>query len=146
MSRISVQIGFILICFFFMNDGFSATTEKYVVEAYRLNIRKCASTKCNVLGFVSKNDTVPIESIDGNWAKVVFSNGTTGYISAKHIKKAFLNKDVKLDVKVLQDDIDWIKISPWVWLKYSILPFLLGFLGLVIVSYSIFRKQIKTNL
>lgn len=145
MKKTCIQIIFILFCLFIMNNGFCAETETYLVDANRLSIRKCASTKCDVLGYVSKYDTILIESNDGNWAKVVFPDGLIGYVSSKYIKKVIRNKDGKLEAEKQEDDINWAKIDPFGWLKYSILPFILFFLGIVIVSYSRFQKQIKTD-
>lgn len=49
-----------------------------------LNIRAKASKKGKVLGAFQKGDTVKVCSIDGDWAKISYQDGTA-YVAAKYL-------------------------------------------------------------
>lgn len=49
-----------------------------------LNIRAKASKKGKVLGAFQKGDTVKVYSIDGDWAKISYQDGTA-YVAAKYL-------------------------------------------------------------
>ena len=135
---------YISLCVFLVHGLIYSSTEKYIVNAYRLNIRTCASTECEVLGYLSKSDTLHVESIDGNWGKVVLKDGTTGYALVRYLTKvsSINNTNETKDESSEIERINWLKLAPLDWLKYSIIPFLLAIIGIVIVGY---RKLVKDN-
>lgn len=61
----------------------------YEVTASELNIRETHSKESNAIGKVVKGDIIDVESIEGDWARITFTdengNEREGYISTKYI-------------------------------------------------------------
>ncbi|MBQ6729861.1 MAG: SH3 domain-containing protein [Bacteroidales bacterium] len=58
--------------------------EKCIVTATKLNVRKTPSSESNVIGTLSKGDTINIRVYKKSWAEIDFKKGI-GYVSKKHI-------------------------------------------------------------
>lgn len=56
------------------------------VHVDALNMRKCASSKCHVLGHAYMGEQVQVLSQNGGWSKVKNSKGTRGWVASRYIK------------------------------------------------------------
>lgn len=56
----------------------------FTVIVDRLNVRKKPDQTSKRIGTVSKNDTYPIEKIDGNWVKISLDGKKSGWVYAFH--------------------------------------------------------------
>lgn len=61
-------------------------TGKMVVTASRLNVRRCRSTGCSVLGYVVEGQEVEASDFAGRWYRVRIDGETTGYVLAEHLQ------------------------------------------------------------
>jgi hypothetical protein len=59
---------------------------KMVVTASRLNVRRCRSTGCSVLGYVVRDQEVEASDFAGRWYRVQVDEETTGYVMAEHLQ------------------------------------------------------------
>ncbi len=69
-----------------MNDLGPVGTGKMVVTASRLNVRRCRSTGCSVLGYVVRDQEVEASDFAGRWYRVRIDGETTGYVVAEHLQ------------------------------------------------------------
>lgn len=65
--------------------SFSTNTIGRVTED-DLNIREQANASSKSLGTLKKGNVVSVHSVNGNWAKITTSNGTTGYVHKTYLK------------------------------------------------------------
>ena len=68
------------------NDLGPVGTGKMVVTASRLNVRRCRSTGCSVLGYVVRDQEVEASEFAGRWYRVRIDEETTGYVMAEHLQ------------------------------------------------------------
>jgi hypothetical protein len=68
------------------NDLGPVGTGKMVVTASRLNVHRCRSTGCSVLGYVVRDQEVEASEFAGRWYRVRIDEGTTGYVMAEHLQ------------------------------------------------------------
>ncbi len=68
------------------NDLGPVGTAKMVVTASRLNVRRCRSTGCSVLGYVVRDQEVEASDFAGRWYRVRIEEETTGYVMAEHLQ------------------------------------------------------------
>jgi hypothetical protein len=61
-------------------------TGMMVVTASRLNVRRCRSTGCSVLGYVVRDQVVEASDFAGRWYRVRIDEETTGYAIAEHLQ------------------------------------------------------------
>ncbi len=82
-----------LLLFFFLTVfpvffSFIVAGERYQVKTNSsLNIRSGPGTSYRVIGSLSNNSYVNVNSFDGDWAEISM-NGEVGYVSAKYIQKS----------------------------------------------------------
>lgn len=69
-----------------LNDLGPVGTGKMVVTASRLNVRRCRSTGCSVLGYVVQGQEVEASDFAGRWYRVRVDGETTGYVLAEHLQ------------------------------------------------------------
>ena len=69
-----------------MNDLGPVGTGRMVVTASRLNVRRCRSTGCTVLGYVVRDQEVEASDFAGRWYRVQIDGETTGYVMAEHLQ------------------------------------------------------------
>jgi hypothetical protein len=68
------------------NDLGPVGTGKMVVTASRLNVRRCRSTGCSVLGYVVRDQEVEASDFAGRWYRVRIDDEITGYVMAEHLQ------------------------------------------------------------
>jgi len=68
------------------NDLGPLGTAKMVVTASRLNVRRCRSTGCSVLGYVVRDQEVEASEFAGRWYRVRIDEEMTGYVMAEHLQ------------------------------------------------------------
>ena len=78
-------IRFIFLSTFFLG-GYSLYSQKYIVQPEKLNIRKSPSDTSEVLGKLSKGDTIIVINTYGYWFKINI-NGTEGFVHKNFIEK-----------------------------------------------------------
>lgn len=71
--------------------------ESYRCTATKLNIRETATASGNVIGQVAQDETVEIQSIDGEWGMVLV-NGDTGYVNMNYLEQAQATSEEKHDL------------------------------------------------
>lgn len=64
-------------------EALSGTSETYTATS-NVNVRSGASTDSETLGQLAAGDAVEVESISGDWAKVMY-NGTAAYVAAAYL-------------------------------------------------------------
>ena len=62
-----------------------AGTGTMMVSASALNVRKCRSTGCSVVGRVSRGQMVRVRDFRGRWYRYAGDDGTQGYLNAEHL-------------------------------------------------------------
>lgn len=60
--------------------------QKYIVKPDRLNIRKSSCDTSEVMGKLSRGDTLIVLLSEGDWFKISF-NGTEGYVNKNFVEK-----------------------------------------------------------
>ena len=60
-------------------------TRYAIIKAQRLNVRKDASTESKRIGYLDQGERAKIAENLGDWLKVEYSEGQTGYVSAEYV-------------------------------------------------------------
>lgn len=120
---------------------FIITQSCFAISQYRttsdLNIRSKPTTQSTVLSVIKKNSIINVISIEGDWAKISFSN-KNAYVSSKYLVFVSSSTNSK---NVKQQEI---KKTPWYspmswgvigWLiRWVLLPFLVFTFGIIFPS------------
>lgn len=64
----------------------SCVEKTAIVKADTLRVRKEKNTDCEVLSLLAEGDRIEAVDTEGEWVKVEFSDGETGYVSAEFVK------------------------------------------------------------
>lgn len=81
ISKLRTPLCSLLIMIYIIASG----QEKCIVTTTKLNVRKTPSSESNVIGTLSKGDTINIRVYKKSWAEIDFKKGI-GYVSKKHIE------------------------------------------------------------
>jgi len=76
----------VLLCICILTVSF-VYAKSYRCTATKLNIRETMSASGNVIGQITQNETIEIQSIDGEWGMVLL-NGDTGYVCMSYMEQA----------------------------------------------------------
>jgi len=60
--------------------------DSMVVATDRVNVRRCRSRGCTLLGYVSRGQLVQVHDFIGGWFRFTGSDGTRGYIRSDHLE------------------------------------------------------------
>jgi hypothetical protein len=69
-----------------LNDLGPAGTGRMVVTASKLNVRRCRSTGCSVLGYLVRDQEVEASDFAGRWYRVRIDAETSGYALAEYLQ------------------------------------------------------------
>lgn len=83
MKKGFLQLTLAFLCVLAVNLVYA---ENYRCTATKLNIRKTMSASGNVIGQITRDETVEIQSIDGEWGMVLV-NGDTGYVCMSYMEQ-----------------------------------------------------------
>jgi hypothetical protein len=72
-------------------------TGRMVVTAGRLNVRRCRSTGCSIVGYVERGRELEVSDFAGRWYRVRVDAETTGYVVAEHLQLALVHQRNALD-------------------------------------------------
>jgi hypothetical protein len=61
-------------------------TGRMVVTASKLNVRRCRSTGCSLVGYLVRGQEVEASDFAGRWYRVRIDGETTGYAMAEHLQ------------------------------------------------------------
>jgi len=90
----------------------SAYTASVNITSGYLNVRSGAGTKYSVISALYMNDTVIVLSEENGWARVLYKNIRTGYVSSAYLKAQNEEKSVILSVPDLkQTDARWAGVT-----------------------------------
>lgn len=90
----------------------SAYPAQVNIESGYLNVRSGAGTSYAAVSALYKGDTVVVLSENGGWAKVLYNNNQTGFLSTAYIKSLNEAKSVILNVPDFkQTDARWANVT-----------------------------------
>lgn len=69
-----------------LNDLGPVGTGRMVVTASKLNVRRCRSTGCSVLGYLVQGQEVEASDFAGRWYRVIIDGETAGYALAEYLQ------------------------------------------------------------
>lgn len=69
-----------------LNDLGPVGTGRMIVTASKLNVRRCRSTGCSVLGYLVRGQEVEASDFAGRWYRVLIDGETTGYALAEYLE------------------------------------------------------------
>jgi hypothetical protein len=67
-------------------------TGTMVVTAARLNVRRCRSTGCSIVGYVERGRELEVSDFAGRWYRVRVDSETTGYVVADHLQLSLVHR------------------------------------------------------
>lgn len=67
-------------------------TGRMVVTAARLNVRRCRSTGCSIVGYVERGRELEVSDFAGRWYRVRVDSETTGYVVAEHLQLVLVHR------------------------------------------------------
>ncbi len=74
-----------------------------------LNVRASESTDADIVGQIAYGDTIEVQSVSGDWAKVLY-DGSTAYVAADYLTEgeAALETEPPVQPQVQQEALVWI--------------------------------------